>query len=59
MIKKEKIIKRRRSAAIIDTPKGILVCAKKGWDFMIPGGGARWYETRKMATLEKSKKSWD
>jgi ADP-ribose pyrophosphatase YjhB (NUDIX family) len=50
---KEKIIKRRRGAAIIETKKGIIVVARKDSDFMIPGGGANWYETRKMATIRE------
>lgn len=50
---KERIIKRRRGAAIIETPKGVLVCARKDSDFMIPGGGAEWYETRKRATIRE------
>ena len=47
------IIKRRRGAAIIETPKGVLVCARKDSDFMIPGGGANFLETRKRAAIRE------
>jgi ADP-ribose pyrophosphatase YjhB (NUDIX family) len=52
-MKIEKIIKRRRGAGIIETKKGIIVVARNDSDFMIPGGGANWYETRKMATIRE------
>jgi 8-oxo-dGTP pyrophosphatase MutT (NUDIX family) len=40
---------RRRGAAIVETKKGILVVAWEKGDFMIPGGGAHFWETRRMA----------
>jgi len=47
------MIKRRRGAAIIETPKGVLLCARKDSDFMIPGGGANFLETRKRAAIRE------
>jgi ADP-ribose pyrophosphatase YjhB (NUDIX family) len=48
---------RRRGTAIIETKKGILVVAleKKNLGFMLPGGGAEWWETRKMAAKREVK----
>ena len=49
----EKIIKRRRGAALIETSKGVMLVARKDSDFMIPGGGANFLETRKRATIRE------
>ena len=38
---------RRRGAALIKTPRGILVVAFANKEFMLPGGGAEWWESRK------------
>jgi 8-oxo-dGTP pyrophosphatase MutT (NUDIX family) len=53
MVEKHK--KRRRGAILIETKKGILMVAWKGGDFMLPGGGAHWYESRKMAAKREVK----
>lgn len=46
---------KRRGAAIVETPKGILVVAwkDKSLGFMIPGGGAKLFETRKKAAIRE------
>jgi 8-oxo-dGTP pyrophosphatase MutT (NUDIX family) len=47
--------KRRRGAAIVETKKGILVVS---WDkklFMLPGGGANFFESRKRAAIRELK----
>jgi 8-oxo-dGTP pyrophosphatase MutT (NUDIX family) len=49
----EKINKRRRGAAIIETKKGVLLVARDDSDFMIPGGGANFFETRKRAAIRE------
>jgi 8-oxo-dGTP diphosphatase len=47
--------KRRRGAALVKTKKGILVVAwkEKHLGFMIPGGGANLFETRKKAAMRE------
>jgi ADP-ribose pyrophosphatase YjhB (NUDIX family) len=49
------IRKRRRSAALVKTQKGILIVAwkDKNRGFMIPGGGAKFLETRKRAAIRE------
>lgn len=54
-MKKEKIKKRKRGAAIIEIPKGILICEMRNLGFGIPGGGVKWYETAKMAAIREVK----
>jgi 8-oxo-dGTP pyrophosphatase MutT (NUDIX family) len=49
----EKINKRRRGAAIIETTKGVMLVARDDSDFMIPGGGANFLETRKRAAIRE------
>ena len=44
---------RRKGAAIVDTPKGILVVAGRGKRFILPGGGAEKWESRKKATIRE------
>jgi 8-oxo-dGTP pyrophosphatase MutT (NUDIX family) len=44
--------KRRKGAAIVDTPKGILVGAIKDI-FILPGGGAGIFESRKKAAIRE------
>lgn len=44
---------RRRGTAIVETPKGILVCASRNRLFMLPGGGANRGESRKRATIRE------
>lgn len=49
------IKKRRRGAALVETNKGILVVAwkEKNLGFMIPGGGANFFERRKKAAIRE------
>ena len=44
---------RRRGAALVKTKKGILVVAWASKEFMLPGGGARFFETRKRAAIRE------
>ncbi len=43
--------KRRKGVAIVDTNKGILVVAGRSKKFILPGGGAKKWESRKKATI--------
>ncbi|HGJ67608.1 TPA: NUDIX hydrolase [bacterium] len=43
---------RRKGVSIIDTKKGILVCAI-GDTYILPGGGARPWESRKRAAIRE------
>ncbi|MFA5888371.1 MAG: NUDIX domain-containing protein [Candidatus Nanoarchaeia archaeon] len=44
---------RRKGAAIVDTPKGIVVVAGHSKKFMLPGGGAELWESRKKAAIRE------
>lgn len=44
---------RRKGVAIVDTPKGILVVSGKSKHFMLPGGGADRWESRKKAAIRE------
>lgn len=44
---------RRKGSAIVDTPRGILVVAGRGKRFILPGGGAEKWESRKKATIRE------
>ena len=46
---------RRRGTAIIDTPNGIIVVKQGSAPFLLPGGGARKYESRFTATMRELK----
>lgn len=48
---------RRRGTAIVDTPKGILVCSGKRKVYLLPGGGAerKMKESRKKAAIRELK----
>lgn len=46
-------ITRRKGAAIVDTPKGIVVVAGHSKKFMLPGGGAEGWESRKKAAIRE------
>jgi ADP-ribose pyrophosphatase YjhB (NUDIX family) len=46
--------KRRRGAAIVQTPKGILLVNERG-RFILPGGGAREGESRESAAVRELK----
>jgi 8-oxo-dGTP diphosphatase len=50
-----KISKRRRGTVIIDTDEGILIVSsgKEQSYFLLPGGGAEYYESRKQAALRE------
>lgn len=48
-------IVRRRGTAIVETPKGILVTASKNKLFLLPGGGAEKWESRRKATIRELK----
>lgn len=48
-------IVRRRGTAIVETPKGILVTASRNKLFLLPGGGAEKWESRKKATIRELK----
>ena len=45
--------KRRKGVAIVDTSKGILVVAGRSKKFILPGGGAEKWETRKKAAIRE------
>jgi 8-oxo-dGTP diphosphatase len=45
--------KRRRGAAIVDTPNGILVVSGRKKLFILPGGGANKGESRKKAAIRE------
>ncbi len=47
------IHKRRRGAAIVDTPNGILVVSGKKKIFILPGGGADKGESRRKAAIRE------
>jgi ADP-ribose pyrophosphatase YjhB (NUDIX family) len=49
------VINRRRGTAIVDTPQGILVCSGKRKVFLLPGGGAEKWESRKKAAIRELK----
>src|SRR3989338_11008077 len=44
---------RRRGVAIVENSKGILVVAGHSKKFMLPGGGANRWESRKRATIRE------
>jgi 8-oxo-dGTP diphosphatase len=44
---------RRRGTAIVDTPKGILVAGGKRRIFLLPGGGAAKWESRRKAAIRE------
>jgi 8-oxo-dGTP diphosphatase len=52
-------IHRRKGVAIVDTPKGILVVAGRSKKFMLPGGGAEKWESRKKAAIRELKEETD
>jgi len=45
--------RRRRGTAIVDTPKGILVTAGRRGTFILPGGGAEKWESRRRASIRE------
>lgn len=45
--------KRRKGVAIVDTSNGILVVAGRSKKFILPGGGAEKWESRKKATIRE------
>lgn len=45
--------RRRKGAAIVDTPKGVLVVASRNKKFMLPGGGANHGESRRNAAIRE------
>lgn len=47
------MIIRRRGTAIVETPKGILVTASRNKLFLLPGGGAEKWESRRKATIRE------
>ncbi len=47
------VFKRRKGIAIVETDKGILIVATKKKKFMLPGGGAEKWESRKKATVRE------
>ena len=44
---------RRKGVAIVDTDKGILLVAGRSKKFMLPGDGAKGWESRKKATIRE------
>ena len=46
-------IVRRRGTAIVETPKGILVTASRNKLFLLPGGGAEKWESRRRAAIRE------
>ncbi len=49
------MITRRRGTAIVETPKGILVTASRNKLFLLPGGGAEKWESRRRAAIRELK----
>lgn len=49
------VIVRRRGTAIVETPRGILVTASRNKLFLLPGGGAEKWESRRRATIRELK----
>ena len=49
------MIIRRRGTAIVETPKGILVASGRKKVFLLPGGGAEKWESRRRATIRELK----
>ncbi|MBI2047093.1 NUDIX hydrolase [Candidatus Pacearchaeota archaeon] len=49
------VIVRRRGTAIVETPKGILVTSGRHKVFLLPGGGAEKWESRRRATIRELK----
>lgn len=47
------IHRRRRGSALVETKKGVLVVAWESKIFMLPGGGANFFETRKRAAIRE------
>ncbi|MEK6915454.1 MAG: NUDIX hydrolase [Nanoarchaeota archaeon] len=47
------VFRRRRGVAIVETNEGILVVATKRKWFILPGGGAEKWESRKKATIRE------
>ena len=45
--------KRRKGVAIVDTSKGILIVAGRNKKFILPGGGAEKWESRKKAAIRE------
>jgi len=45
--------RRRRGTAIVDTPKGILVTSGRHKVFLLPGGGAEKWESRRKAAIRE------
>jgi 8-oxo-dGTP diphosphatase len=48
-------IVRRRGTAIVETPKGIMVTSSRNKLFLLPGGGAEKWESRRRATIRELK----
>jgi len=44
---------RRKGIAIVETKKGILVVAGRGKTFILPGGGAKSWESREKAAIRE------
>jgi 8-oxo-dGTP pyrophosphatase MutT (NUDIX family) len=49
------VIVRRRGTAIVETPRGILVTSSRNKLFLLPGGGAEKWESRRRATIRELK----
>lgn len=49
------VIIRRRGTAIVETPRGIIVTASRNKLFLLPGGGAEKWESRRRATIRELK----
>jgi len=49
------MIVRRRGTAIVETSKGILVTASRNKLYLLPGGGAEKWESRRKATIRELK----
>ncbi|MBI4116836.1 NUDIX hydrolase [Candidatus Pacearchaeota archaeon] len=44
---------RRRGVAIVEFKKGILIVSTNGKKFMLPGGGAKMFESRRRAAIRE------
>lgn len=47
------VVIRRRGTAIVETPRGILVTASRNKLFLLPGGGAEKWESRRRAAIRE------
>lgn len=47
------MLKRRRGTAIVETNQGIILVSGRGEEFLLPGGGAEIFESRRQAAIRE------